>query len=129
MAITTVLDVLDKTPRYESLGYQWIDSVHFFQYNKLMMISNGPHEYVSFYQIPERRCVQSLATCGDDPRDINGCVDGAVLDQGICRCLLGLYDNLAGECKPCNGCSSCTGPETTDCTDANQLVFQIESDQ
>ena len=57
MAITTVLSVLNKTPRYESIGFQRIESVQFFRYRRTLLISNEAHNFVNFYQLPEYRCV------------------------------------------------------------------------
>lgn len=129
IAITTVLNILNKTPRYESLGFQQIEQVQFYKYRRILLVSNDAHNFVNFYQLPEYRCEQPLATCGSDPRVISGCVQGAILDLGVCRCLLGSYNNLAGECIPCNGCSTYTGPNPEDCGDPNNLLFRLESDQ
>jgi hypothetical protein len=49
IAITTVLNILNKSPRYESLGFQQIEQVQFFRFRRILLVSNEAHNFINFY--------------------------------------------------------------------------------
>lgn len=98
------------------IGFKGISNIEFFTRQKYLLISSSEAGLTTVMRIQKYLCNQPLKNCVDDPMTFNNCVPNAIEFNGLCRCLLGFYDDFIGHCLNCHpSCTECVGPLVSDC--------------